>query len=226
MLIDLHVHTSHGSADSGLTAEEMVEEMARVGLQGLCLTEHGGPWDKREFAAFQQQHEDQFFVNAMEVETSVGHITVYGLDQYVGGIHDPWTLRRVADSCGAYIVLAHPFRYLLQQPAFNLLYRGSAKVPQCVDEAMHHPVFEIVDAFEVSNGGTSVAENDFALQVARYLKKPTVGGSDAHSVNGLGRSVTVFQDRITTAEGFMEALHASRFYAAIRNSDGVLLPMD
>lgn len=226
MLIDLHVHTSRGSADSGLTTEEMIEEMARVGLDGLCLTEHGGPWDKREFAAFQAQNEQGFFVNAMEVETSIGHITVYGLDQYVGGIHDPWTLRRVCDAYGGYMVLAHPFRYLLQQPAFNLLYRGQAKIPQCVEDAWEHPVFEIVDAFEVSNGGTSVPENQFALQVARILGKPTVGGSDAHSTNGLGRSVTVFEDPISDAASFMEALHASRFHAAIRTSDGALLPVD
>jgi histidinol phosphatase-like PHP family hydrolase len=226
MIIDLHVHTARGSADSGLTTEEMIEEANRVGLEGICLTEHGAPWDQREFDAFRQDNDGLFFFNGMEVETTVGHITVFGLDKYVGGIHDPLTLRRVADAQGAFIVLAHPFRYLLQQPAYNLLFRGSKDIPQTVGEALEHPIFEVVDALEVSNGGTSPAENDFALQVARYLGKPTVGGSDAHSTNGLGRSVTVFRDRISSAAMFMEALHESRFYAAVRTAEGALLPMD
>lgn len=226
MIIDLHVHTVRGSSDSNLKTEEMIEEAARVGLHGVCLTEHRGLWDKHEFAALQQRHEQLLFVNAMEVESTVGHLTVFGLDRYVRGIHDPVTLRRAADAHGAYIVLAHPFRYLLKQPTENLLYRGERRIPQHASEVKDHPIFDLVDAIEVSNGGTSPAENAFALEVARYLGKPTVGGSDAHSTHGLGQSVTVFQDQIGDAVAFMEALRASRFHAAVRTAGGALLHMD
>ena len=37
-IFDLHVHTSKGSPDSGLSAEEMVEEGLRIGLTGAMAT--------------------------------------------------------------------------------------------------------------------------------------------------------------------------------------------
>lgn len=226
MIIDLHVHTVRGSSDSSLSTADLVEESARAGIQGVCLTEHRGPWDRHELAALQERHPELLLVNALEVESSAGHLTVYGLERFVGGIHDPETLRRVADEHGAYVVLAHPFRYLLRQPERNLLYAGATRVPREAREVAAHPIFDLIDAIEVNNGGTAADENAFAREVARYLGKPMVGGSDAHSTHGLGRSVTVFRDRITSAAGFMEALRASRFHAAVRTADGSLHEFD
>jgi predicted metal-dependent phosphoesterase TrpH len=222
MLIDLHVHTVRGSSDSSLKTDEMVEEAVRAGLDGVCFTEHRGPWDRHELEALQQRHEGLLLLNAMEVETSFGHLTVFGLDRFVGGIHDPVTLRRIADEQGAFVVLAHPFRYFLGLPERNLLYREQRPIPSEIEEITTHPAFALVDAIEVHNGGTSAAENAVALEVARYLGKPTVGGSDAHSTHGLGQSVTVFDDPIASARDFMEALHASKFHAAVRTPDGAL----
>lgn len=216
-IIDLHVHTVVGSVDSSLLPQELLDEAYRVGLQGVCLTEHRGPWDKFEFDRFKKQQNNILIINAMEVETTVGHITVFGLDRYVPGIRDPWTLRKTADNEGAYIVMAHPFRNLLQKPPYNtncLLFRGWNPIPTTVEEAIKHPVFDVVDAIEVVNGGTSDAENYFAWEVAKRLGKPMVGGSDAHSTNGLGRCVTVFREAIRDQAGFLAALHAGNFYPA------------
>lgn len=224
-ILDLHVHTVAGSSDSSLKIDELVTAAGSAGLDGVCLTEHRGPWDPHDFGRLRREHEELVFVNAMEVESTSGHITVFGLDRFVGGIHDPEVLRSVADAQQAYLVLAHPFRYWLSSPASNLLYRDSPRVPQHPRDAAEHPIFELIDAIEVSNGGTSPAENAFALEVARYLGKPTVGGSDAHSTHGLGRSVTVFDDDITDGDGLIEALHASRFHAGMRAPDGTLLTM-
>lgn len=225
MILDLHVHTTRGSSDSSLKPAEMVEEAVRAGLDGLCLTEHRGPWDRHEFAALQEEHPHLFFANAMEVETTAGHITVFGLNRPGGGIHDPETLRRIADAEGAFVVLAHPFRYLLSQPTSNLLYRGELHIPQEPRDVKDHWIFDLVDAIEVGNGATAPAENEFALEVARYVGKPTIGGSDAHSTHGLGRCVTVFRDEITDGEMLLEVLRAHRFHAAVR-IDGTLHPME
>lgn len=217
MILDLHVHTTRGSGDSNLTPQEMVEEAYRVGLQGVCLTEHTGPWDRFEFSSFVHQQDNLLLINGIEVETDVGHLTVFGLDGYVPGMRDPGTLRKVADRVGAYIVLAHPFRNLLHKPPYNannLLFKGWDPFPTTVDEALAHPVLEMVDAIEVANGATIEAENRFAWEVASRLGKPMVGGSDAHSTNGLGRCVTVLHHPVGTQREFLEALHAGEFYAA------------
>lgn len=216
MIVDLHVHTTHGSADSNLTPQELVQEAQRIGLDGACLTEHGGPWDRFKIQQFTNQLEDLLIVPALEIESTVGHITIFGLDRYISGIRDPIELRRIADNVGAYVVLAHPFRNLfLKKPmANNLLFRGRDRMPTTVEEVIEHPIFELVNAIEVANGGNSDDENKFAWDVAQHLGKPMVGGSDAHSVHGLGRCVTVFPEHISTTTQFLDALHAGNFYPA------------
>src|SRR5687768_8976297 len=99
-----------------------------MGLDGVCLTEHRGPWDRLEFAAMQQDYPHLLFVNAMEIDGPACHLTVFGLDRAIVGLHDPSILRRIADAEGAFIVLAHPFRYFLSQPANNLLFGGSNSI--------------------------------------------------------------------------------------------------
>ena len=226
MIIDLHVHTSRGSSDSSLSPLQLVEEVRRIGLEGVCITEHGGPWDRFEFQRFASQQDGLLLVPAMEVETDMGHIIVFGLDGYVSGIRDPKELRRVADDAGAYIVLAHPLRNLLQDHSYNtnLLFQGWAQPPRTVEEVLCHPIFEMVDAIEVANGANIDQENDFAWEVAQRLGKPMVGGSDAHSTNGLGKCVTVFPDPIPSHEAFLQALRTGRFYPATGMHIGNLQP--
>jgi len=224
VIFDFHVHTVRGSSDSSLSVPDLVEEATRTGLDGVCLTEHRGPWDRLEFAALQRQYEHLCFVNGMEIESPGCHLTVFGLDRSIGGSHDPSILRRIADAEGAFVVLAHPFRYFLSQPANNLLFQGSRSFPLEVAQIRTHPIFDLVDAIEVANGGTSTAENALALDVAKALGKPTVGGSDAHSTHGLGRFVTIFDDAFHDTDGFMVALRAGKFHAAVRNAHGTLIP--
>ncbi len=225
MIIDLHVHTTRGSTDSSLSPDEMVDEARRIGLQGVCLTEHSGTWDRFEFQRFASEQDGLLLVSALEVETDMGHIIVYGLDGYVPGIRDPRELRRVANDVGGYMVLAHPFRNLFQGPLYNvnLLYKNPTHYPRTVEEALEHPIFELVDAIEVANGGNVEEENIFAWEVARRLGKPAVGGTDAHSINGLGGAVTVFPEPIASAEAFIQALHDGRFYPATGLNIGELV---
>jgi predicted metal-dependent phosphoesterase TrpH len=224
MIVDLHVHTTYGSADSNLTPQELLQEAQRIGLDGACLTEHGRPWDRFGIQQLTHELEDLLIVPALEIESTVGHITVFGLDRYVSGIRDPIELRRIADKVGAYVVLAHPFRnmFLKKPMANNLLFQGRDPMPTTVEEVIKHPIFELVNAIEVANGGNSNNENKFAWDVAQHLGKPMVGGSDAHSIHGLGRCVTVFPKRISSATQFLEALHTGNFYPATGLSLGNL----
>ena len=228
MIFDLHVHTTYASGDSNLSPREMVEESNRIGLEGVCLTEHSGPWDIFEFRRFTERQNNLLIINAIEIETDVGHITVFGLGGYVPGIRNPKSLRRVADRTGAFVVLAHPFRNLLHKAPYNatnLLFKGWDPLPSTVDEALNHPVFELADAIEVGNGATIDSENYLAWEVAKRLGKPMVGGSDAHSVNGLGRFVTVLHDDVKNQNEFLEVLHAGEFYPGAGLLDGELVAM-
>jgi hypothetical protein len=198
-----------------------MDAASRTALDGVCLTEHRGQWDRLEFATLQQENPQLILVNAMEVDLPLCHLTVFGLDRAAAGLRDPAVLRRVADDEGAVVVLAHPFRYFLSQPSNNLLFGSRGPVSEA--DLLTHPIFDLVDAIEVANGGTSAAENALALKVAKLLRKPTVGGSDAHSRHGLGHFLTILDDQVRDSDSFLTALRAARFHAATRDEHGELI---
>ena len=225
-LFDLHIHTTKGSSDSSLNPEELILEAERLGLRGLCITEHSGPWDRHEFEQFASRH-NVVLVRAMEVESDLGHMLAFGLDRYQPGFNRAAELRSAADAAGGFVVSAHPFRAVFSQPNRDraLLYQSvPGPLPRQPEDALDHPVFKLAHAVEVANGGTVEEENAFAMRVAELLGIPVTGGSDAHSVHGLGRFVTAFRDEVNNEQEFLAALHSGKFYPAVGLRSGQLRP--
>jgi hypothetical protein len=225
-LFDLHIHTTKGSSDSSLSPEDLVLEADGLGLRGLCITEHSGPWDRHEFERFASLH-NVVLVRAMEVETDLGHMLAFGLDRYQPGFHKAAELRRAADTAGGYVITAHPFRSALIKPERKraLIYQSVADpLPTKPEDAVGHPVFQIADAVEAANGGTVDGENEFAMRVASLIGLPVTGGSDAHSVHGLGKFVTAFRDEINSESEFLAGLRSGKFFPAMGLRSGQLRP--
>jgi hypothetical protein len=210
-VIDMHIHTTHGATDSSLRPPELAREARKVGLDGVVVMEHDRVWDPLELERFHDAY-SLFIAGGMEVSTELGHILVIGLHRYVPGIRYAEELRRVVLDAGGYMIAAHPFRhyfyrvYWVRQgwEPFNMTPQDAAKLP----------LFELVDAIEVLNGGNNYEENAFALQVAEVLGKPGIGGSDAHSDQGVGIYTTVFEKSLETEEDLLRELKAGRFYPA------------
>ena len=211
-IFDLHVHTVVGSSDSGLKPTDLIREAKRIGLDGVILTEHGGGWDKFTFERFARGN-DIVLLRGLEVETDMGHILVLGLDGYSAGIGNVRELRKVVDRVGGVMISAHPFRNIFNKPPhnLNLVFRDSNELPRNSKEAANHPLFELVDDIEVVNGATADRENRFALEVSRHLEFKGTGGSDAHSVHGLGSCVTIFEGEIRSETDLIEAIKAKAF---------------
>jgi hypothetical protein len=226
-LFDLHIHTTKGSSDSSLTPEDLILEADRLGLRGLCLTEHSGPWDRHEFKQFASLH-NVVLVRAMEVETDLGHMLAFGLDRYQAGFNKASELRKAATAAGGFVVSAHPFRGVLSSGGDRsraLIYQSVPDaLPEAPEDALEHPVFKLADAVEVANGGTIDRENDFAMEVAGLLGIAVTGGSDAHSVHGLGKFVTEFHDEIRDETEFLKALHSKQFHPVTGLRTGNLKP--
>lgn len=222
MIFDTHVHTVKGGPDSNLSPEELISEAKRIGLNGVCLSEHGGGWDKWDFNKFAAQHPELLLIRALEVDTDMGHIIVYGLDAYISGIHRIEYLRKVVQEIGGFMIAVHPYRRFFEKPPLNksLLF----KYPVPLEEAIQHRIFSLTDAVEIVNGACTTKENDFALQTANKLGKPIMGGSDAHSTHGLGSGATVFERDIRTQEEFIHELKAGRYYATNNLLTGNTLP--
>jgi len=213
-LFDLHVHTSIGSGDSILSPEDMVQEAEKLGLRGLCITEHSGPWDLQQFSSFSDKN-NLVLIRGMEVDTNMGHVLAYGLDKYHESFRKADLLRKELDRLGGFMISAHPFRHLSVVSSYKrpLLYLESS-IPNTVEEAASHPIFQLVDAIESANGATIDQDNEFAGRVTTVLGLKSTGGSDAHSSHEVGRCVTVFESDICTEEQFYNALNADAFYPA------------
>ena len=225
-LFDLHIHTTKGSADSSLTPEDLILESERLGLKGLCLTEHSGPWDRHEFEKFAALH-NVVLVRAMEADTDFGHMLAFGIDRYQSGFHKAAELCKAAKAVGGFVVSAHPFRGVLGKHMRErpYLYRTNEDpLPTTPSEALDHPVFKLANAIEVANGGTAEDENAFAMSVATMLKMPVTGGSDAHSTHGLGKFVTEFRNEIHNEAEFIRGLHLGDFHPSVGLREGHVRP--
>lgn len=210
MIFDLHIHTSWNSADSNLHPAELIQQAKQLGLNGVVVTEHDKCWDRfmaRDLAA---EH-DFLFLRGMEVSTDLGHILVYGLDEYVSGIRQAEKLRQIVDEAGGAMVVAHPFRR-----AFTAHFRnGDEPTPLSLQDAIRRPVFDLVHGVEVCNGGSIDRENKLAMQACDALGLAPTGGSDAHSDLGIGCYATQFDDSIRSEADVISALKQGRCQAVV-----------
>lgn len=223
-IIDMHVHTIVGSMDSDISPKRLGEQANVVGLTGIAITEHLHMWREDEIAHWREEH-GLFAYNAREYTTDMGHIGVLGLPADVKGLRYASDLRRACNDYGAFMIMNHPFRYF---PGPSSLLFGDRWREQMLplEELCQHPVFSMVDAIEVLNGGCIDRENRLAHEVAARLGLPTVGGSDAHMPLEIGRFATVFEAEIESAEQMLGELRAGRFRAARRIEPGVFATED
>jgi hypothetical protein len=223
-IIDMHLHTVRGASDSMLDPDDLAEEMERVGLPGVNITEHDRVWDRFELRRFRESHPHIIVVNGMEVSTDLGHIGAVGLDTYVPGIRRAAELRRVLNDLGGYMIANHPFRHFFDPVYFAR--QGKPPFTLTPEQAAELPIFQLVDAIEVLNGCNTPRENAFALRVARVLGKPGIGGSDAHSRQGIGYYATAFERIISSEEEFLSELRAGRFCAVLGLPKGAPVEFD
>ncbi len=222
-IIDLHIHTIVGSMDSEISPKRLAETAKAAGLTGVVLTEHMSQWLPDEADHFRQES-GLFVFNAREWSTDMGHIIVLGLDREVRGLARARDLRRACQENGAYMILCHPFRYF-PGPS-NFLFGGRREAQDLPPEVLaQHPLFDLVDAIEVLNGGCIERENALAQEVAGVLGRPGVAGSDAHMPMEVGRFATVFEKELEGEEEMLAELRAGRFQPARRVQPGVFAPL-
>ena len=211
-IIDMHIHTTRGASDSGLSPGDLAVEARRRGLTAVHISEHDRLWDRFVLAQYREENADLLVCNGMEVSTDLGHILALGLREYVSGIRHAETLRRVADEQGAFLVVAHPFRHFFDPVYFRR--QGKEPFTLTPEQAARLPVFQLVDAIEALNGANTLRENLFALRAAKVAGKPVTGGSDAHSTQGIGFFCTQLERTCGSQDELLSELHAGRFHAA------------
>ena len=212
MMIDLHVHTSPASPCSSAPVDQCIEEAKRVGLDGICLTDHNYVWEPGRVEDLREKH-GFLVLRGNEITTDQGDIVVFGLDKNIQGIIKLEELRREVRRAGGFMIVAHPFR--------GFLTFGVGQLGLTPEKAMERPLFKLVDAVEVLNGKVTEKENDFASKVAGGIGLPATGGSDAHEVSEVGIYATQFSDTIKDENDLVEALKKGGYSPiAFRNQRG------
>jgi len=204
---DLHVHSTDGSDDAGGTVEgycKWVEARRKSGyhIDGFVLTEHRRFLADADYSALSEQY-DVRILRGIEVETDVGHVLVYGVnDDFLSrfdlsDIALPYAdVFAAAEETGGIAVGAHAGR-----PRIGLVeHVGERGVS-----------LETVGIIEALNGGSSDYENGQSFDLAKAHGLQTVGGSDAHFVSALGRCVTEFDVTVTSNDELVAALRSGAF---------------
>jgi len=204
MLIDLHVHTKGLSPCSEMSPEEAALEAKKIGLDGICFTEHNKPWDHHEILEVEEKSGILIF-HGIEVDTTEGHVLVFGLQKNFEGITPIEDLHQMVNEVNGFMTAAHPFR--------GFLLFGFSKLQMDVDDASKNLLFKFVDCMEVFSGRQTIKENAFSSQVCERLNLKGVGGSDAHSIKDIGKCVTVFENRIERQEDLIRELKTGRYKA-------------
>jgi len=185
MNIDLHCHTKY-SYDCYLEPQDLIKRARELGLDGVCITEHCSYDLSRTVTDL--DHDDGFIIlRGLEISTNMGHLLAYGVkddswntwsrDNYL----DTFEVIRAIHLKGGICAPAHPFREW---------------------DSLGDAIFTVdgLDALETHNGINSLDKNEKAVHAASTLRLPSIGGSDCHSIEQVGRAFTEFFNPIQTID--------------------------
>jgi hypothetical protein len=209
MRLDLHIHTRPRSSCSAIDPKELILEARRVGLDGLCLTEHNRLWNRSEIEELAKEGGICIF-RGNEITTNQGDVLVFGYEEEVPGVVMIQELRKKVQAVGGLMIAAHPFR--------GFLLFGITQLQMDVDQACRRTIFQYVDGVEIGNCKVTDTENEMALRVSERLGLLALAGSDAHRLDEVGRCVTILEKEVCTEQELIEELRAGRFTTNWRRS--------
>lgn len=193
MWIDTHCHTKY-SYDNWLEPVNLIRRAKFLGIDAVCITEHYS-YEASEPVEQIGRDEGLLVLRGVEISTDRGHLLAYGVEDdgwNAWGRDNYLPLQAVIErinALGGICVPAHPYREVglasLLDGIFDL--QGIAGV-------------------ESHNGNNCEGDNQLALQAAMQRGLPTLGGSDCHKTEAVGRCATEFSEPIACMADFIAAV--------------------
>jgi len=197
---DLHIHSMY--SDGQPHPKEILYEAINKGIDVVAVTDHDtfrGSLTARRIALSSRL--ELVVLIAAEIRTSLGDVLVYCPDTPPERMpREPGELADEAHAHGCIIAPAHPFD----------VFRGG----------LGDAVYELrgkIDAIEVYNAKSLPVFNEKALEAARLLGLPGIGGSDAHVLDNIGAAYTLI-DAEPDPEEVIKAIKHGRVRAGIRRA--------
>ena len=181
MKADLHVHTTF-SKDGRTSPSEAVRRAKVAGLGCIAFTDHNAAG-----AAVEAGESDIIIIQGVEVTTKEGHIIVLGAREPIPKGLPAREVCERARKAGVITIVPHPYRWVTGVGA-----KAARAIPS--------------DAMEGINGRSMHRDNVRSVELCANLKRPAVGGSDAHVPEEIGIAYTILSDNCQTAEDVLEAI--------------------
>lgn len=187
MRADLHIHTVY-SGDAEQTPAQVLEKAVSLGLGAVAIADHNSLSRSKEALDLA---EGMIVLPAMEVTSSAGHILAYNISHPIErGLSPEKTIEAIRD-VGGIAVAPHPYRI------WSGLGEGIVRAND-------------FDALEAVNGRSLKGANSRASKLAQELNLPITGGSDAHSLDEIGKACTLFPDGCETPDDLVESILKGR----------------
>jgi|SaaInlStandDraft_4_1057021.scaffolds.fasta_scaffold43010_3 predicted metal-dependent phosphoesterase TrpH len=191
--VDMHFHTVH--SDGSSTVNEILNKSRKYGF-GIAIADHNEINGYLEADAKKQKND--FIIPAIETQSMEGIDVLFYFytkkeivdffekeiipNRYKKGIRikSKIPLKNLIELKNKYnciTSLAHPYGYELRSGKSNII--------------GNYPVVLTVDLIEAINGGNIRQQNLRAIDLIKKHNKNYTAGSDAHSIENVGRIVTV-----------------------------------
>jgi predicted metal-dependent phosphoesterase TrpH len=195
MRVDLHVHTYPASSCSTIVYRDLIAYCREQHIGAIALTNHGNVDDNRRLEG-PLAEVGTVLVHGVEISTLCGDFIVYSPDlDYLAGFKDIQAVPpagTIADH--AAMVWVHPAA-------------GGGRSGSSYYSGLAVQVAPLIDALEVLNGNWSDAHHvEVAQQLAETLGLPATGGSDAHTVDRLGRCATEVEGTVASTADVVAAI--------------------
>lgn len=181
MRYDLHVHTYY-SRCSNLKPREILKIAKKRGLEGIAITDHDTI--KGSSAVFKENKDKNFeVIKGEEITADRAHVLALYIQKEIRSRNIFEVLDEIKKQDGLAII-AHPFGWGFRKPLnFNL-----------------KKIKNRINGVETFNARCFFPwENNKAIEIARKLKIPQVGGSDAHFWFEIGNGLTIFDGDLRKA---------------------------
>ncbi len=193
---DYHIHTSIG--DAVMTPQELVDFCEhKTDLKVIAVTDHDqikGAIEAQQYAK-KKKYKLEVIVGE-EVSTLKGHLIGLFMKQRIRRYTTlPKTIKMIHEQ-GGIVIVPHPLSWLTTSV-------GEMAFRQIIKSKDPNIYFDAVELINPAIAG-KITDGKAQKLNDKVWKLPVTGGSDAHSIDGIGSAYTIFKGK--TAEDFRKAI--------------------
>ena len=185
MIFDMHIHTTV-SPCSRIDVSKLIETAGRIGLDGICITDHESMAIAKTITEGRQAN-GLIVLIWMEYSTPEGDFLLFGPLEAVPSHLDGRELLEYTRNAGGVAIAAHPCRK--ERPVSESIFQKG-----------------LCPAIEICNGRNTIVENFKAGRRQTQYGLIAAAGSDAHMIEEVGAAVTRFPVPVYSRQDLVRAL--------------------